>query len=75
MAGKKPLNLQLRRGRLTEFVLQTAGKDGFDSKGRIKITTLQDLKKKIEALPPTDDTESMLKAINFRLISRHWKHK
>jgi hypothetical protein len=69
---RKPF--KLRKGRLTEFVLQTKGANGFDSKGRIKVTTLKQIKRELEALPPTEEQISMLKAVRFALNARTWQN-
>ncbi len=72
---RKPLNLHLKKGRLTAFVMATEGMKGFDNKGNIKLSVLKKLKEKLEALPPTAEQISMIRAIQFRLNSAKWNKK
>ena len=55
--------------------MATEGMKGFDNKGNIKLSVLKKLKEKLEALPPTAEQISMIRAIQFRLNSAKWNKK
>ena len=60
------MNLDLKKGALTDYVKENYGSNGFTKEGNIKIVVLKDIKK--------NGSKIARKRANFSLSSRKWNH-
>ena len=73
---KKPLDIHVKKGAMTEYIKKNYGNDGFDKNGRIKESVLDNIRSGKPApktgAVPNQHTKSRA---TFAKNARHWNHK